>query len=109
MTEPIFIMDEDFKDDIFNYLQPPNDKGFTIYGKSDCPKCDVLKLQMYDCCECSQYINCDEYLKTDKERFKKIMFLYMKQTYYDRGSNIMYFPLVFYNGDVITNYHKFFQ
>lgn len=108
MTESIFNIDEETSY-TSNFIHLPNLSGYTIYGKSNCNRCDVLKEQMSDINECVQYVNCDEYLSTDKEKFKKIMFKYMNKEYKENENNIMYFPLVFYNGNIITNYYRFFQ
>lgn len=107
MTEPIYNLDEN--NDLFDTLYPPLAEGYTIYGKSNCPKCVVLKEQLSSLDIEVKYINCDEYLSTDKEKFKKIMFKYMNLEYKENGINLMYFPTVFYNGKFMTKYYNLFR
>lgn len=107
MTEAIFKMDDELS---FEYIiPPPLVNGFTVYGKSDCPKCDVMKDELKGLCDNSYYINCDEYLKADKVKFKSVMFEYMGCKNYDPLNKPLYFPIVFYNKEYISNYYRFFD
>jgi len=104
MTEPTFKLEEEFNDDIFEYFQTPQKIGFTIYGLSKCVRCDIVKEEINELFEDTLYINCDEYIKKDKDRFKKLIFPYMDREFYDYGKNTVNFPIVFSSGKYISNF-----
>ena len=107
MTEAIFKMDDELS---FDYvIPPPTAYGFSVYGKSNCPKCDQLKLELSGLCDNTLYVNCDEYLNADKIKFKRVMFDYMGFENVDCLNKPLYFPVVFYNKEYISNYYRFFD
>lgn len=99
MTLELFKMDDDF----INIPPPPQNKGFTIYTKSNCPRCSEVKELLYND-ENKIFVDCDGYLN-NKESFKNIMFNYMNVN----ERKILYFPVVFYNGEYIKNIYRFFD
>jgi hypothetical protein len=83
---------------------PPGLYTLFIYGKSGCVRCDELK-EMLDFGKIEYtYINCDEYLSIEKEKFKEVMFEYMKITPIKK---ILYFPVCFVNGVYFSSINKF--
>jgi glutaredoxin len=47
----------------------PNVSGFTVYGKTGCSYCDKVKTLLTEYEQEFTYINCDEYLLTDRDGF----------------------------------------
>ena len=80
----------------------PLKKGFTVYSKSGCPNCLVVKKML------NSYlyeINCDEYILEDKEGFLKFIETISETSYKT-------FPMVFYDGQFIggaTHTKEFIQ
>jgi hypothetical protein len=91
MTETQFVLDEDYE--VINTLPMPLQNGITIYGKSNCPSCLQLKIDFDEICHNSKYINCDEYLLSNKESFKQTLFEYMQRKY--TGKELLSFPIIF--------------
>jgi glutaredoxin len=73
----------------------PQEEGWTVYTKSDCVFCDQAKVVLgsYP----TVYVNCDEWLETDKETFLKKM----KERI---GREYRMFPMIFYDGVFIGGY-----
>lgn len=84
---------------------PPNIAGVTIYGKSDCIRCDELKDLLEQGNINYEYINCDEYLISDKEKFKEIMFEYMR---INPIKKVLYFPVCFVDNIYFSSMNRFF-
>jgi glutaredoxin len=72
----------------------PYNSGFTVYSKSGCPNCIIVKKYIKEKNFLLQEINCDEYILEDKENFLKFI-----ETI--TGYNHKIFPLVFYEGKII--------
>jgi len=77
----------------------PRKNGITIYSKSNCKNCDILKRLLFDF-ETTTII-CDKYLEDDKEAFKSFMFHHMGFIPADMK---ICFPLVFYKGRFLKSY-----
>lgn len=105
MTEPIFKIDDEIEVQENINILPPRSSGLTIYTKSDCPRCDILKGDISSIIIPSYFINCDEYLKYDKEGFKKRMAYYMNKEY-NKDFRLL-FPVVFVDGHY-TNRIEFY-
>lgn len=95
MTDAIFDMDEDL------YVTQPIPHGATIYSVSGCWKCNFVKDCMPSIYPAVAYINCDEYIKKDKEAFKNHMFGLMQTRPKD---DKLRFPIVFVDGHYISNF-----
>lgn len=93
---------EEFED--INYLPPPpNAFGITLYGKSNCTRCDELKDMLETSNMLFKYENCDRFLEADKEKFKDIMFEYMKVI---PPKRVLYFPICFVDGIYFSSINK---
>jgi len=73
----------------------PNEKGWTVYTKSNCVYCDRAKTLLEH--HSPIYINCDLWLEEHKESFLH----YMKDQI---GHEYKMFPMIFYNGTFIGGY-----
>ena len=69
----------------------PENKGFTIYSKSGCQYCSIVKKIIKDNYFNYTEINCDEYLIEDKEGFLDFIEKLAKISFKT-------FPMVFYDG-----------
>ena len=78
-------------------IQEPSDKSFTIYSKTNCRYCTVVKSLLDE--HKIQYIeiNCDEYLAQDKQYF--LNFIKEKA-----GRDFKTFPMVFCDGKFIGGF-----
>ena len=47
----------------------PDSKGFTVYSKSGCPNCNIVKQFIKEKHFFLREINCDEYILEDKAEF----------------------------------------
>lgn len=72
----------------------PNKKGFTIYSKSGCPNCTIIKKIIKEKFFLMEEINCDEYILENKEGF--LTFIQSIS-----GHNHKTFPMVFYEGTFV--------
>ena len=79
-------------------FKTPAKKGYTIYCLSDCKYCDMTK---NDIESTKKIINCDEYIKTlrNRDNFLKFIIKYTLIPY-------QYFPMIFFNGKFIGGYHE---
>ena len=84
---------------------PPNIFGITIFGKSNCPRCEEIKTMLDESEMLYKYVNCDSYLEVDKEKFKDIMFEYMRKI---PPKRVLYFPVCFVEGEYFPTLSKFF-
>ena len=87
-----------------NFTQPSL-KGFTVYTKHDCKFCIMIKEFFNEKSINFQVINCDDYLKENKESF--LLFIKNKA---NKEWNT--FPIVFYNDIFIggfTDTLKYFE
>lgn len=74
-------------------------KGFTIYSKSGCPNCTLIKKFIKEKHFFLSEINCDEYILEDKEKF--LQFIEQKTS-----KSIKVFPMVFYEGNFVGGYSE---
>lgn len=95
---------KDTFEDISYFPPPPNAYGLTIYGKSNCPRCEEIKDMLETSEMLYKYENCDRYLEADREKFKDVIFEYMKVIPTKR---ILYFPVCFVDGVYSTSLNKF--
>ena len=67
----------------------PSADGFTVYSKSGCVNCNIVKKQIKEKNFLMNEINCDEYILEDKEGFLKFV---------ENLTGISHktFPIVFY-------------
>ena len=91
-------------EDISYFPPPPYAFGITIYGKSGCVRCDELKDMLDSSNMLYKYENCDRYLEVDKEKFKDVIFEYMKII---PPKRVLYFPVCFVDGVYFTSLNKF--
>jgi|LakMenE18May11ns_1017448.scaffolds.fasta_scaffold9934328_6 glutaredoxin len=76
----------------------PSVAGFTIYTKSNCRYCSLIKELLKD--ETREeiiYVNCDEYLRINVESFLN----FIRDM---AGVSYRTFPMVFYSGQFIGGY-----
>jgi thioredoxin-related protein len=97
MTEPIFEMEEEIDniDENINII-PPRYFGITIYTKSNCIRCDILKKDVKHLITPVYIVDCDEYLNKDRDGFIKKMASYMDKEYNHKFK--LSFPIVFVDG-----------
>jgi len=74
-------------------VESPNQFGYTIYSKNNCPYCVKAKALIKD----AQIIECDGYLTADKSTFLKYMDAYSRTEYRT-------FPMIFYDGEFIGGF-----
>lgn len=72
----------------------PDSMSFTVYSKSGCPHCTIVKKFIKDKHFFVNEINCDEYLLENKEGFLK----FIEEL---AGKSHKTFPMVFYRGTFI--------
>lgn len=83
------------------YFENPSQSNstFTVYSKSGCPNCKLVKQYIKDNHFLYYEINCDEYLIEAKEDF--LSFIESKA-----GKSHRMFPMVFYNNRFIGGYEE---
>jgi glutaredoxin len=80
--------------------EKPTQKGFTIYSKSGCPNCVLVKKIIKEKnFFIDSEINCDEYILDDKENFLQ----FIETTV---GDSHRTFPMVFYEGKFIGGFNE---
>jgi len=72
----------------------PDIKGFTVYSKSGCPNCTIVKKLIKEKHFFITEINCDEYILEDKEQFLTFI-----EGLAERSHKT--FPMVFYESKFI--------
>jgi glutaredoxin len=77
----------------------PDSKGFTIYTKSGCPNCIIVKKFIKENHFFSREINCDEYILEDKTEFLSFI-----EKLTERPHKT--FPMVFYEGKFIGGLYE---
>jgi glutaredoxin len=80
----------------------PVSNGYTVYGKSDCSYCEKVKVLLSEFDEVFTYLNCDDYLISDKTAF--LQFIEKLA-----GKEYKTFPMVFYSGEFIGGYTDTFK
>ena len=78
-------------------IQSPSNKGFTVYSKSGCPNCKLVKKLIKEKNFFLDEIDCDDYLIENKE-----LFLQFIESYSGKKNNM--FPMVFYDEKYIGGY-----
>lgn len=78
-------------------IELPSNKGFTVYSKSGCPNCKLVKIFIKEKNFLIHTIDCDEYLIENKE-----IFLQFIESYSGKKHNV--FPIVFYDEKYIGSY-----
>ena len=101
MTDAIFTIDEDIDRNNDIDITKPLLHGVTIYSVSKCWKCNFIKDSIEDVCASSLVVNCDAYIKENREAFKDQMFCMMKTRPNDGKVR---FPVVFIDGVYVSNY-----
>ena len=71
--------------------------GFTVYGKTACTYCDKVKSLLEEYKEEFTYINCDEYLTSNKAAFLKFIATLA-------GKEVTTFPMVFSSAKFVGGY-----
>jgi glutaredoxin len=72
----------------------PSLTGFTVYSKSGCSNCIIVKKIIKEKNFLLQEINCDEYILEDKDEFLNFIESIV-------GHNHKTFPIVFYEGEYV--------
>jgi len=80
----------------------PNVSGFTIYGKTGCSYCDKVKDLLTEFKEHFTYVNCDEYLATQRDAFLE----FIKEK---AGKEYKTFPMVFSSGQFLGGFKDTFK
>lgn len=80
-------------------FEKPEINGFTIYSKSGCPNCSIIKKLIKDKNLILNVVDCDEYLIEDKELF----LLFIKEL---SQKEIKQFPIIFYEGIIVGGYSE---
>lgn len=75
-------------------ITEPNQAGFTIYSKSGCPNCTLVKKIIKEKQFFYTEINCDEYILEYKEEFLNFIENIAETSYKT-------FPMVFYDGKFV--------
>jgi glutaredoxin len=80
-------------------IKSPSKTNFTVYSKNGCKYCDYVKNLFIRNNFIFYEINCDNYLKEDKD-----FFLNYIETI--SGKSYKTFPMVFYNGEFIGGFNE---
>lgn len=80
----------------------PTTSGFTIYGKSGCSYCERVKALLTDYEQEFTYVNCDEYLLSDRDAFLEFIRTMA-------GKEYRTFPMVFSSKVFLGGYTDTFQ
>ena len=75
----------------------PNSSGYTVYGKTGCSYCEKAKALLTEYEQEFIYVNCDEYLLTDRDAFLEFIQGLAKQEYRT-------FPMIFSDATFIRGY-----
>ena len=74
-------------------VEGPQPTGYTIYSKNNCPYCVKAKVLLKD----AHVVECDEYLKEDRETFLKYMDAYSRKEHRT-------FPMIFHNAEFVGGF-----
>ena len=77
----------------------PNEKGFTVYGRSGCHYCTKVKQLLKSKEYIFSLVDCDEYVLEDKDNFLNFI-----KSFTDK--EIKGFPMVFYDKIFIGGYNE---
>ena len=77
----------------------PSQRGYTIYTKSGCTYCDMVKLLLDDEDIFYSVVNCDDYLKDDREKFLNFIAILAGKPYKT-------FPMVFYDDKFLGGFSE---
>lgn len=80
-------------------IEEPSDKSFTIYSKSNCKYCVLVKSLLNESSIPFNEINCDDYLVQDKQYF--LNFIKEKAK---RDHEYKTFPMVFCDGKFVGGF-----
>ena len=80
-------------------IESPLKTGFTIYSKSGCPNCIVVKKILQENKLVYSVINCDEYIIEDKKLFLKFI-----SQLAEKECNV--FPIVFFDGKFVGGFKE---
>jgi len=80
-------------------FEKPSQQGFTIYSKSGCLNCLIIKKLIKEKNLLFNVVDCDEYIIEDKEKF---LFFIKEET----KREIKQFPIIFYQGAFIGGYNE---
>jgi glutaredoxin len=80
-------------------FEKPSDTDFTVYSKSGCPNCSIVKKMLKDKNLLFNVVDCDDYIIEDKEKF----LLFIKDL--SKGE-IKQFPIIFHAGNIIGGYNE---
>lgn len=79
---------------IYMEIISPNKQGFTVYSKSGCHNCTLVKKIIKEKNIFLYEVNCDEYILENKEEFLQFIENIAETSYKT-------FPMVFYDGKFI--------
>ena len=79
-------------------FEKPSDTDFTVYSKSGCPNCSIVKKILKDKNLIFNVVDCDDYIIEDKENF----LLFIKDL---SKREIKQFPIIFHAGVIIGGYN----
>lgn len=77
----------------------PNNTDFTVYCKSGCNNCIIVKNLLKSNNLNFNVVDCDEYILQDKTRFLS----FIKEL---SNKEITSFPIIFYNKNIIGGYNE---
>jgi len=80
-------------------FEKPSDTDFTVYSKSGCPNCSIVKKILKDKNLIFNVVDCDDYIIEDKENF----LLFIKDL---SKREIKQFPIIFHAGSIIGGYNE---
>jgi glutaredoxin len=78
-------------------FENPSDTDFTVYSKSGCPNCSIVKKLLKDKNLIFNVVDCDDYVIEDRENFLLFIQDLSKQ-------EIKQFPIIFHAGNFIGGY-----
>jgi glutaredoxin len=80
-------------------FEEPKNIGFTIYSKSGCSNCNLVKNLLKEKSFLFHIIDCDEYILENKSDF--LLFIKEKTL-----KDYKMFPIIFYDGNFIGGYKE---
>jgi glutaredoxin len=82
-----------------NFIEEPSNDFFTVYSKSGCPNCRLVKNLLKDKKMEYTEVDCDDFLIDSREEF--LSFMKSKN-----NKEKQVFPIVFYKGNFIGGYYE---